>query len=98
MLSVSLRMYVYFSLLLMFGTKRNLPPFFFFPYFCFNMKKEEREAGSPPFQGELTLVGYFGLTLLHTQKEASYFWVKLGDGYWRKAKIHVPKGHEFESY
>jgi len=45
MLSVSLRMYVYFSILLMFGTKRNLPPFFiFFPNFCFNMKKEEREV------------------------------------------------------
>jgi hypothetical protein len=26
------------------------------------------------------LVGYFGLTLLHTQKEASDAWVKLGDG------------------
>jgi len=26
------------------------------------------------------LVGYFGLTLLHTQKEASDTWVKLGDG------------------
>jgi len=23
----------------------------------------------PPFQGELMLVGYFGLTLLHTQKK-----------------------------
>ncbi|KAJ7941631.1 hypothetical protein O6P43_035321 [Quillaja saponaria] len=31
----------------------------------------EGAAGSPPFQGELMLVGYFGLTLLHTQKEAS---------------------------
>ena len=28
----------------------------------------------------LMLVGYFGLTLLHTQKEASYVLVKLGDG------------------
>ena len=26
------------------------------------------------------LVGYFGLTPLHTQKEASDAWVKLGDG------------------
>ena len=26
------------------------------------------------------LVGYFGLTLLHTQKEASYAGVKFGDG------------------
>ena len=26
------------------------------------------------------LVGYFGLTLLHTPKEASDAWVKLGDG------------------
>lgn len=26
------------------------------------------------------LVGYFGLTLLHTQKGASYVWVKLVDG------------------
>ena len=32
----------------------------------------EGAAGSPPFQGELMLAGYFGLTLLHTQKEASY--------------------------
>ena len=40
----------------------------------------EGVAGSPLFQGELTLVRYFGLTLLHTQKEASYVWVKLGDG------------------
>ena len=29
---------------------------------------------SPPFQGELMLmlIGYFGLTLLHAQKEGSY--------------------------
>lgn len=34
----------------------------------------EGVAGSPPFQGELMLVGYFGLTLLHTpkKKEGSY--------------------------
>ena len=25
--------------------------------------------GSPPFQGELMFVGYFGLILLHTQKQ-----------------------------
>ncbi|KAL2224988.1 UNVERIFIED_CONTAM: hypothetical protein Sindi_2975100, partial [Sesamum indicum] len=29
----------------------------------------EGAAGSPPFQGELMLVGYFGLTLLHTQNK-----------------------------
>ncbi|GJR96813.1 hypothetical protein Tco_0268987 [Tanacetum coccineum] len=40
----------------------------------------EGVAGSPPFQGELMLVRYFGLTLLHTQKEGSYVRVKLGDG------------------
>ena len=34
----------------------------------------EGAAGSPPFQGEimLMLIGYFGLTLLHAQKEGSY--------------------------
>jgi hypothetical protein len=32
----------------------------------------EGAAGSPPFQGEVMLVEYFGLTLLHTQKERSY--------------------------
>ncbi|KAK4745905.1 hypothetical protein SAY87_012217 [Trapa incisa] len=39
----------------------------------------EGAAGSPPFQGELMLVGYFGFTLLYTQRETSYR-VKLGDG------------------
>ena len=40
----------------------------------------EGAAGSPHFPRKLTLVGYFSLTLLHTQKEASYVWIKLGDG------------------
>lgn len=37
-------------------------------------------AGLPPFQGELILIGYFDLTLLHIQKEVSYVWVKQRDG------------------
>lgn len=47
--------------------------------FMFNVHSSTSSAaGSSPFQGELMLTEYFGLTSLHTQKEASYGRVELG--------------------